>query len=124
MFVDDTKIFLVIRNSEDYAMFQDDMNSLYKWLLLWQLNFNTSKCKHLHFGPGHHYGCYTLNGTAIDSMTSHKDLGILFDSHLRFHDHPTDSQVTAKANQVLGMIKKSFEYLDSAMLTKLFIMLV
>jgi len=58
----------------------------------------------------------------IDNGTSHKNLGILFDSHLRFHDHSTE--VTAKANWVLGVIKKSFEYLESTMLTKLFTMLV
>ena len=46
------------------------------------------------------------------------DLGILFDDKLKFHDHTT--KVTTKANRILGMIKKSFEYLDSSMLSKLF----
>ena len=43
--------------------------------------------------------------------TTHSDLGILFDSQLKFLDHTT--QVTTKANQVLGLIKKSFDYLES-----------
>ena len=54
--------------------------------------------------------------------TSHSDLGILFDSQLKFHDHT--AQVTTKANQVLGLIKKSFDYLDPIMLTQLFSTLV
>ena len=122
MFADDTKIFRVIRNSEDYVTLQNDLNSLFKWSSLWQLKFNASKCKHLHFGPAHHYGNYFLNTTVIDTVSSHKDLGILFDNNLRFHGHSTE--ITTKANRVLGMIKKSFEYLDPGILTKLFTTLV
>ena len=47
---------------------------------------------------------------------------ILFDNQLKFHYHTT--QVTTKANQVLGMINKSFENLDSIVLTHLFSILV
>ena len=57
-----------------------------------------------------------------DTVTSHNDLGILFDDKLKFHDHTT--KVTTKANRILGMIKKPFEYLDSGMLSKLFTTLV
>ena len=41
---------------------------------------------------------------------------------MRFHGHSTE--ITTKANRVLGMIKKSFEYLDPGILTKLFTTLV
>ena len=122
MFADDTKIFHVIRNGEDYTALQDDLDLLHRWSQQWQLMFNVSKCKHLHFGPAHHNGPYYLNGILIDTVTSHSDLGILFDDQLKFHDYTT--QVTTKANQVLGLIKKSFEYLDSNMLTQLFSTLV
>ena len=60
--------------------------------------------------------------TIIELDTSHSDLGILFDSQLKFHDHTV--QVTTKANRVLGLIKKSFDYLDPIMLTQLFSTLV
>ena len=39
---------------------------------------------------------YYLNGIAIDIVTSHNDLGILFDDQLKFHNHTT--HVTTKAN--------------------------
>ena len=122
MFADDTKIFRVIRNEEDYVTLQNDLICLYSWPQLWQLKFNISKCKHLHFGPAHHHGFYYINGTPIDTVTSPNDLGILFDDKLKFHDHA--AKVTTKANRILGMIKKSFEYLDSSMLSKLFTTLV
>ena len=122
LFADDTKIFRVIRNGEDYTALQSDLDLLQRWSQQWLLNFNISKCKHLHFGPAHHYGPYCLNGIFIDINATHSDLGIVFDDQLKFHHHTT--QVTTKANRVLGLIKKSFEYLDSTMLTCLFNTLV
>jgi len=47
-----------------------------------------------------------------------EDLGILFDNHLKFHNHV--STVSAKANHVLGLIGKSFKFLDTEMVVKLF----
>ena len=94
-----------MRNRDDYLALQNDLNSLYNWSLTWLLTFNIVKCKHLHLGPAHHFGSYQLNRLEIDTVTSHKDLGILFDEHLKFHNHTTE--VSAKANRVLGMIKRS-----------------
>ena len=119
---DDTKIFRVIRNGEDYTALQNDLDLLHRWSQQWQFKFDVSKCKHLHFGPAHHNGPYYLNGILINIVTSHSNLGILFDDQLKFRDHAT--QVTTKANRVLGLIKKSFEYLDSTMLIPLFSTLV
>ena len=66
MFTDDAKIFHVIKSSTDYITLQNDLDSLYKWSQVWQLNFNISKCKLMHFGHPRHYGMYTLGGTSID----------------------------------------------------------
>ena len=87
MFADDTKNFRFIRNGEDHAALQNDLDLLHRWSQHWQLKFNVSKCKHLHFGPPHHNGSYYLNGILIDIVTSHSNLGILFDDQLKFHDH-------------------------------------
>jgi len=75
-------------------------------------------------GASYSFGSYHLNCIAIETTTTHKDLGILFDELecLKFHDHTTD--VTAKANKVLGMVKKSFEHLNSRMVSKLFTTLI
>ena len=47
---------------------------------------------------------------------------MIIDDQLKFHDYTT--QVTTKANWVLGLIKKSFEYLNSNMLIQLFSTLI
>ena len=67
---------------------------------------------------------YTLSDTKIDSVESYKDSGILFDNCLKFHQHTTSRSVAAKANRMLGLIKKSFESLDPGMLARLFKTLV
>ena len=56
-------------------------------------------------------GPYYLNGVVIDSVDSQKDLGVLFDNQLRFHHHTT--AIVAKAIRLLGLIKKSFDHLNS-----------
>ena len=45
-----------------------------------------------------------------------------FDHQLKFHLHTTD--VAAKANRLLGLIRKYFDYLDPDMLVKLFVTIV
>ena len=116
------KSFESLEIEKTITALQSDLDLLQGWSQQWLLNFNISKCKHLHFGPAHHYGPYCLNGIFIDINATHSDLGIVFDDQLKFHHHTT--QVTTKANRVLGLIKKSFEYLDSTMLTCLFNTLV
>ena len=83
MFTDDTKIIHVIKSRADFLMLQNDLDSLFNWSKLWQLNFNISKCKLMRFGYSNQYGTYTLGDTKIDSVESHKDLGILFDNCLK-----------------------------------------
>ena len=122
MFADDTKIFRCVKSGDDHGALQNDLNLLYEWSVRWQLKFNILKCKHIHFGPVHDYGPYYLNGVIIDSVDSQKDLGILFDNQLKFHHHTTT--IVTKANRLLGLIKRSFDHLDSDMLTKLFVTIV
>ena len=122
MFADDTKIFHFVRSSDNHATLQNDLNVLHEWSVRWQLKFNISKCKHVHFGPVHQFGSYYLNGIKIDSVESQKDLGVLFDHQLKFHLRTTN--VAAKANRLLGLIRKSFDYLDPDMLVKLFVTVV
>jgi len=89
IFADDTKIIRVIKSRTDFLMLQNDLDSLFNWSKLWQLNFNISKCKLMRFGYSYQYGTYTVGDTKIDSVEFHKDLGILFDNSLKFHQHTT-----------------------------------
>ena len=82
------------------------------------LNFNISKCYVLHLGLTHSYGNYCIDGNVITSTESVKDLGIIVDSSLKFHNHT--AIVTARANRILAVINKSFEYLNANVLLQLY----
>ena len=62
---------------------------------------------------GNNNPCYTyfIGGDLLQSVKEHKDLGVLMDSNLKFHKHA--SAVAGKANQILGLITKSFTNLNS-----------
>ena len=99
LFADDAKIFRSIRCEADYLQLQRDIDILFKWSRTWLLNFNISKCYVLHLGLTHSYGNYCIDGNVITSTESVKDLGIIVDSSLKFHNHT--AIVTARANRIL-----------------------
>ena len=66
----------------------------------------------IHFGwATHSYGDYYLNGVLLDSVDSYKDLGILFDTGLKFHQHT--SETVMKANRVLACMRRGFLNLNA-----------
>ena len=86
LFADDANIYHSIQSDEDYQLLQQDLDSLYKWSKNWQLCFNVIKCKVLHIGSNQHYRVYRLGSDCITSSTVEKDLGILVDNKLKFHE--------------------------------------
>ena len=53
------------------------------------------------------------NRIQIEQTSQHKDLGILSDDHLKFYFHT--STAASKGNHMLGIIAKSFEFLEPEM---------
>ena len=51
-----------------------------------------------------------INDTDIRDEMTERDLGVAIDNHLNFKLHI--SQTVSQANRLLGMIRRSFEYLD------------
>ena len=88
----------------------------------WQLKFNISKCYLLHLGKSHRYGEYNIQGIAIISTDTIKDLGVIIDNNLKFHAH-TES-VTFKANRTFAIIRKTFKFTDNHMFITLYKTLV
>ena len=64
------------------------------------------------------YGGYYLNGILLDSVDCYKDLGILFDTGLKFHQHA--SEVAMKANRVLACMRRGFINLNESVLLRLY----
>ena len=106
-------MYAAVNNTNDEIKLQGDIDRLMQWSKEWLLTFNKSKCKHVHFGPPNN-AKYQMGGDIITQSTEEKDLGITIDEKLKFQIHINNQ--TKKANQRLGMIKRSFTYMDKNML--------
>ena len=54
----------------------------------------------------------------VEQVESEKDLGVTFESTLRFDHHILNC--VNKANRMLGLIKRTFTYMDKVMFLPLF----
>ena len=112
LYADDTKLLRVIKSKDDPKSLQEDIYRLSEWAHKWQLEFHPNKCRVLHVGEGNN-NIYKLTETNCDKIPEtriEKDLGVLIDNKLSFSDHI--AQAVTKANQILGLIRRSFQYLD------------
>ena len=110
LFADDTKIFAPVSGHSDRNTLQIDLDSLLDWTVAWQLPFNESKCKVIHYGKHNPHRMYTLGQNSVNSVVEEKDLGVTFDPSLNFSLH--HDKAIAKANSRLGLVKRSFRHLD------------
>jgi ribonucleases P/MRP protein subunit RPP40 len=61
-FADDTKIANKIPGVEDSAELQSVLDSMMEWARKWGMEFNTQKCKVMHFGPRNEKHNYIMGG--------------------------------------------------------------
>ena len=124
LFADDTKLYQPISDYRSFQQLQADIVILGHWSKLWQLNFNTKKSFILHLGKSNPCHAYHIGDDLLQPVKEHKDLaiGVLMDVNLKFHGHV--STVASKANQMLGLIRKSFTNLNSKILPLLYKTLV
>ena len=105
MFADDTKLYSEVKDQQDCASLQDDLNALSFWSRKWLLGFNETKCVVLKIRDCLNY-VYTLNGHVLDTVDEQKDLGVYITSDLKPSTHI--NKIIKKANQRVGLIKRCF----------------
>ena len=103
LFADDCKLYGAVKS--DNCSMQEDLTNMYKWSKRWQLPFNETKCKVMHIGRRNPHKEYQMEGHILEESTCEKDLGVNMDNELKFHVH--SSIAIKKANQILGVIKRS-----------------
>jgi ribonuclease P/MRP protein subunit RPP40 len=86
------------------------------------MKFNVKKCKVMHLGSRNMNFSYNMGDCCLDLVSVEKDLGVLVDGKLNFSDHI--NAAVSKANRLLGLIKRSFLYMDKALLKALYIAIV
>ena len=107
---DDTKVFRTIKTAEDRKILQEDIDSMTQWCKVWQMEFNSSKCHVLSFGSRASSPQYNLAGNSLPCADYEKDVGVLVPSNLKFHEQCATA--IAKANSILGLIKRAFQSRD------------
>ena len=110
---------------KNHVSIQNDLFTFLKWSEKWLLKFNKDKCSVLHMKSNNIKNKYYMNEelTEVLKTTEHeKDVGVTFSENLKFNKHI--SNIINKSNQISGLIKRSFSYLDKYMLTKLYKSLV
>ena len=122
LFADDTKIYNRINSIEDCTELQRDVTGLEEWSNEWLLRFHPEKCKVLRIGRNHPEFDYQLHNTILEEVEEEKDIGVVVDDQLRFHKHI--SEKVTKANNVMGIIRRSFTHLNEEIFLKLYKALV
>ena len=123
MFADDTKLYRRISDPADCEDLQKDLDRLVSWSEEWQLSFNAKKCKVVHVGSAErpHFD-YKMSAVILEESKGEKDLGVLVDDQLGFEDHI--EQQVAKANRILGLIRRTYVHMDGSSMKLLFCALV
>ena len=99
LFADDCKIYGIVDVSNNTSTIQSDLDNLSNWSQYWQLPFSATKCKTMHFGYQNPEIEYKLNNHILEKVHEEKDLGVIIDDKLKFHQHT--ASVCKKANQIL-----------------------
>ena len=119
IFADDTKIY---NSADNKDIIQEDLESLQDWTDRWNLYFNTSKCKVMHLGKNNPKNEYHMQKDGdkyiLTDCDEEKDLGVTFDKDLNFNRHI--QACTSKANQMIGVIRRTFINIDKDIFTKLY----
>ena len=113
LFADDAKIYRQIKSREDARILQEDLIKLQEWSRKWLLQFNEDKCKVMHFGKKNPKNQYQLNDKTLEETVLEKDLGVYVTPNMKSESHV--AKIAAKANSMVGWIKRTFSYMDEDM---------
>ncbi|XP_065562383.1 uncharacterized protein LOC136028469 [Artemia franciscana] len=124
LYADDSKLIGAASFWAEVASIQTNLNKLDDWARQWLLEFNSSKCKFLHFGNKNQKHIYTMQNQItgqrepLVAVTEKRDLGVIVDCQLKFQSHT--EKIVASANHALGTIKQAFTTRSPQTITKLY----
>lgn len=107
LFADDFKIFKVICTDEDSADLQADFNSVVDWFAQHRMKLNVEKCAVMTYTRKQNFidQQYYINGKKVKRISQVKDLGVCFQTNLKFNDH--FEYIIAKAYKSLGFLMRN-----------------
>jgi len=100
-------------------MLQEDMDKLNKWSEDWLLKFNVDKCKKMTIGKvpdrDNQIGV-GVNRKTLQTVVEEKDLEVCVTNDLKWSEQC--SAAASKAMKALGLIKRTFGYLNKEIKNK------
>ena len=120
LFADDTKIFREIKSDQDRIILQQDINKLVKWSEIWLLKFHPDKCVYMNVSTNqeNNIGEYSMGINTLQESKCEKDIGVHIDNNLKFDIHINNA--VNKANRVLAVTRRTFEYMNDEIFCMLF----
>ena len=113
LLADDTKAYIRIRKGkedEDSLCLQKVVDEIISWTDTWQMKIHPDKTKVLHIGPDNPRHVYKINNIQISQTELQRDIGFQIPENLSTSDHIQNSR--AKALREIGIIRRTFNYLD------------
>jgi len=86
------------------------------------MDFNVEKCVTMHIGSKNIKFQYNIQGRQLDTMKTTRNFGVQISSTLKSADHCHESY--CKANQLLGLTKKTIKHRNPALMVRLYKSLV
>ena len=122
LFADDTKIFGEIKCDQDHEILQKDIDNMLAWSKNWLLKFHPEKCVMMSMGKNSASNkeehTYTMEGHNLNYSSCEKDLGVYIDEDLSFDIHI--SQAINKANRVMAIARKTFDFMNEDIFLNIF----
>ena len=107
LYADDVLLYSVTHSEADCVRLQEDLKLLHQWSILWQMEFNPSKCEFLQMtnkrNPIKYQ--YSISDAVIQQVTHAKYLGVTIDEKLSWNEHIL--KVTNKARQVNTFLRRN-----------------
>ena len=123
LYADDTNIYRqIVDPIKDPQLLQMDLSNLMEWARKWQLRFKTDKCESMRKTHTRDKSImqYMLD-KPLKNEKSFKDLGVTISKDLSW-DHRIS--ITNKANNLLGLIKRSVGTTNVNVFSTLYLSLV
>lgn len=111
IFADDVKLALPVKCKDDSNLLQTDIDNVSAWSQDNSLELNVTKCSVLTYSrrdPTLY--TYRLGDAPLNRVQSVRDLGVTFDTQLKFNDHVV--AICKSARKSLGFIKRQSKFFD------------
>ena len=107
LFADYNLVYRPIIDRNDCLRLQDDLTALEDWEAKRQMTFRPDKCHHIRFTHTNKPipFTYKLHNTKLDTVSSHKYLGVHISVDMRWNTHV--SSIRAKASRALWFLRRN-----------------